>query len=198
MKQYLPYIVIAALIIALFWQRGCSGDKDDTITVTTPEIKGKSDTIYFPVPMPREKEYVYRYINGTDTIVTVTQNPINQDLLNFYLANQNKRDSLYTDAIGEREYNIPIEDSLLLTNNYIKVQGKVLAFQQNYTIKPRQIEVPRDNFSLLAGVEAGNTIQLDKFVVKGNLGVRLGSGQLNLGYDTENRIWAGYSWVLIK
>src|SRR5690606_17748463 len=156
--------------------------------VTTPEVKGKSDTIYFPVPMPSEKEYVYRYINGTDTIVTVTQNPVNQDLLNFYLSNQNKRDSLYTDAIGEREYNIPIEDSLLLTNNYIKVQGKVLAFQQNYTIKPRQIQVPRDRFSLLAGVEAGNTIQLDKFVVKGNLGVRLGSGQLNLGYDTENRI----------
>lgn len=196
MKKALPHIVIIGLIIALAW-KSCSGGKD-TITVTTPEIKGKSDTIYFPVPMPSEKEYVYRYINGTDTIVTVTQNPINHDLLNFYLSNQNKRDSLYTDAIGEREYNIPVEDSLLLTNNYIKVQGKVLAFQQNYTIKPRQIQTPRDRFSLLAGVEAGNTIQLDKFVVKGNLGVRLGSAQLNLGYDTENRIWAGYSWVLIK
>lgn len=117
-RTYLPYIVIAALILYIFLQHQCSGSKDkDTITVTTPEVKGKSDTIYMPVPMPSTKEYVYKYINGTDTIINVTQNPVNEKLLNFYLANQNKRDSLYTDAIGEREYNIPIEDSMLVTNN---------------------------------------------------------------------------------
>lgn len=197
-RQYLPYIVIAALILYIAFVAKQCGKEKDTITVTTPAIEGKSDTVYMPVPVPSATEYVYKYImqESGDTIITRTENPINQDLLNFYLSNQNKRDSLYTDAIGEREYNIPIEDSLLLTNNYIKTQGKVLAFQQTYTIKPRKIEVPvpKSWLRLSAGFEVGNTVKLDKFAVKGNVNVN----GLSLGYDTNQTIWLGYNWTLVK
>lgn len=197
-RTYLPYIVIAALILYIaFTAKQCGKDKD-TATVTLPAVEGKSDTIYKPVPIPQPYPvYKYEVIgdNGKPKTIEVP-NPINQDLLNFYLANQNKRDSLYTDAIGEREYNIPIEDSLLLTNNYIKTQGKVLAFQQTYTIKPRKIEVPvpKSWLRLSAGFEVGNTMQFDKFAVKGNVNVN----GLNIGYDTNKNIWLGYNWTLVK
>ena len=199
MKTYLPYIVIAALVILYATERGCNrNSKPDVITVTTPAVSGSSKTIYEPVPVPQPYPvYKYTTIQG-DTIKV--ENPVNEELLNYYLANQEKRDSLYTDAIGIREYNIPVEDSLLLTNNYIKAQGKVLEFQQTYTIKPRKIDVPvpANKFSLLGGFEFGNTITLDRFAGKANLSAKIGNGQINLGYDTNNTAWLGYSWTLIK
>lgn len=194
-KSYLPYIVIAALILYIFLQHQCSGSKD-TITVTTPEIKGKSDTLYLPSPIIY-KDRPVTVVKWKDKIVEVP-NPVNADLIDAYQKAQDSisRFKLFLDAISENEYNIPIEDSLLLTNNYIKTQGKVLAFQQTYTIKPRTIEVPvpKSWLRLSAGFEVGNTVQFDKFAVKGNVNVN----GLNIGYDTNNTIWLGYNWTLVK
>ena len=197
-RDWTGSVLIIVLIAYIAIQKGCEPSKPDVVTVTTPAVSGSSETIYKPVPLPQPYP-VYKYVTLKGDTIKV-ENPVNESLLQFYLANQSKRDSLYSDAIGEREYNIPVEDSLLITNNYIKAQGKVLEFQQTYTIKPRKISVtvPSNRFSLHGGFEVGNTIQLDNFAVKGNIGMRFGNGQISLGYDTNNTAWIGYNWTLIK
>lgn len=186
-----------AVIFLIAWLRGCGGDTK-TVYVEVPAKHGKFDTVKEPKPIIRvQKEYVY--LAGKDKTDTVkVENPINQQLWEFYQMHQNK-DSLYADAIGEREYNIKQEDSLLITENYIKSQGKVLAFQQSYTIKPQKIAVKdKETFlRLLGGVEVGNTKQLNDFTAKGSIMLQNSKGNtFSVGYDTEKRMYVGY-WFSI-
>lgn len=196
-RTYLPYIVIAALILIIFMLVECDGDtKGDTVTIVTEAQEGKSDTLYLPSPIIY-KDRPVTVVKWKDKIVEIP-NPVNVDLVDAYQKAQDSisRFKLFLEAISENEYNIPIEDSLLLTNNYIKTQGKVLAFQQTYTIKPRNIEVelPKNRFRMTAGFEVGNSTKFDNFSVKGNVNVN----GLSLGYDTNNTIWLGYNWTLFK
>lgn len=193
MKKYIPYIIIGVLMF-LLWQKSCTGDKEPQ-TVVIPEQKGSFPERQNPEPIPApKKEYVYKYITETDTVKIEVENPINQELMAFYLASKNK-DSLYADAIGEREYNIVEEDSLLMTENQIKTQGHLLSFQQSYTLKEREVPVKQKEtvLRLLGGFEVGNTTQLDNFTAKANLGLQNRKGNiLSVGYDTEENWWLGY------
>lgn len=199
MKKYIPYIIIAVLIF-LLWQKSCTGESKPQ-TVIVPEQKGSFTERLNPEPIPAsEKEYVYKYITKTDTVKITVESPVNEDLMAFYLASKNK-DSLYADAIGEREYNIVEEDSLLMTENHIKTQGHLMSFQQSYTIKPREVKVkPKETvLRLLGGFEVGNTTQLDNFTAKANLGLQNRKGNiLSVGYDTEERIWIGYDFSIFN
>lgn len=199
MKKYIPYIIIFGLAF-LLWLEKCTGDSKES-TVIIPEKKGNFPERQNPEPIPPpEKEYVYKYITKTDTVKITVENPINEELMAFYLASQNK-DSLYAAAIGEREYNIVEEDSLLMTENHIKTQGHLLSFQQSYTIKPREVKVnPKETvLRLLGGFEVGNTTQLDNFTAKANLGIQNRKGNiLSVGYDTEERIWIGYDFSIFN
>lgn len=184
-------------MVIIFLLVECDGDKKgDTITVTTPEVIGKSDTLWLPSPIIY-KDRPVTIVKWRNKIIEVP-NPVNTDLVDAYQKAQDSisRFKLFLDAIAENEYNIPIEDSLLLTKNYIKTQGKVLAFQQTYTIKPRtiQVPVPKSWLRLSAGFEVGNTVQFDNFAVKGNVNVN----GLSLGYDTNQTIWLGYNWTIKK
>lgn len=197
-SKYIPWAIIVVLAIML-WFKGCNRDSK-TVYVEVPAKHGKFDTIWMPAPILRpEKEYVYRYLKGKDTITITVENPINIELLEKFEQLGANKDSLYADAIGEREYNIKQEDSLLITNNYIKAQGKVLAFQQSYTIKPQKIAVkdPETVFRLLGGVEVGNTKELNDFSAKGSLMFQNRKGNIfSAGYDTEQRIWVGYGFSI--
>lgn len=199
MKKYIPYIIIAVLLI-LLWQKSCSG-KDEPVVITVPEKHGSFPDVVNPDPIPApEKEYVYRYITKTDTIEVITQNPINKELMDYYLASQSK-DSLYAEAIAEQDYHIPFEDSLIKTDSYIKAQGKVLSFKQDYTIKEQKIPYrPKETvLRLLGGFEVGNTIQLNDFSAKANIMLQNRKGNiLSAGYDTNERIWIGYNFSIFN
>lgn len=195
--KYIPWAIIVVLAI-LLWFKGC--DKGgETVYIKVPAKHGKFDTVKEPEPIVRvQKEFVYRYITNNDTVEVTVENPINERLLKQF-AESKKKDSLYADAIGEREYNIKQEDSLLITENYIKAQGKVLAFQQSYTIKPQKIAVkdPETVFRLLGGVEIGNSKELNDFSAKGSLMLQNRKGNIfSVGYDTEQRIWVGYGFSI--
>lgn len=199
LNEYIPWAIIFILLI-LLWFKGC-GKGGDTNAVTIPEKKGSFPERENPIPVPAtEKEYVYLTGKGkTDTIRV--ENPINIELLEKFEELGSNKDSLYADAIGEREYNIKEEDSLLITNNYIKAQGKVLKFQQSYTIKPKKITVKDKEtvLRMLGGVEVGSKMELTDFAVKANLMLQNRKGSiLSIGYDTENRIYAGYSFSIFN
>lgn len=133
--------------------KGCGKEEGETQTITIPDKKGSFPEVKNPEPNKTpQTEYKYKYLNDTDTLEIKVENPINEELMQFYLSHKNK-DSLYADAIGEREYTIPYEDSLIKTNNYIKSQGKVLSFKQDYTIKEQKVKVtPKQTvFRLLGG-----------------------------------------------
>lgn len=198
MKKYIPYIIIIALAF-LLWQKSCTGEPKQQ-TVVVPEKKG-----IFPERLNPEPIYIDRPVAVIkwDTVKFPVPNPVNQELIQAY---QQAKDSLerfkmYADAIGEREYNIVEEDSLLMTENHIKTQGHLLSFQQSYTIKPREVKVnPKETvLRLFGGFEVGNTTQLDNFTAKANLGLQNRKGNvLSVGYDTEERIWIGYNFSILN
>lgn len=196
-KLIQPFVIVVLLI--LFFFKGCGKEEGETQTITIPEKKGSFTEVKNPEPnKPPQTEYKYKYLTDTDTLEIKVENPINEELMQFYLAHKNK-DSLYADAIGEREYTIPYEDSLIKTNNYIKSQGKVLSFKQDYTIKEQKVKVtPKQTvFRLLGGFEIGNTKEFNDFSAKANLRFQNKQGNiLSVGYDTEQRIWVGYDFSI--
>lgn len=197
-KKLIQPFIISVLLILLFF-KGCNKEEGETQTITIPDKKGSFPEVKNPEPnKPPQTEYRYKYLTDTDTLEIKVENPINEELIQFYLAHKNK-DSLYADAIEEREYTIPYEDSLIKTNNYIKSQGKVLSFKQDYTIKEQKVKVtPKKTvFRLLGGFEIGNTKEFNDFSAKGNLKFQNKQGNiLSVGYDTEQRIWVGYDFSI--
>lgn len=197
-KNYIKWAGWPLLVLVL-WFNGCGNDGSDTDVVTIPERKGSFAPVLNPEPLPApEKEYVYRYINKVthDTVKVKVQNPVNIELLEKFEQLGANKDSLYLDAIGQRNYEIVQEDSLLRTVNKIKTQGTVLSFQQDYTIKPQKVAVPSKEvtFRMLAGLEVGNTAAFDNFNAKANVMFQNKRGDIfNAGYDTEQRWWAGYA-----
>lgn len=194
LKKYWRELVIVVLAI-LFFLKGCGGDSEEQI-ITIPEKKGSFKEVKNPEPIVKnETLYKYKYLTKEKEVEVNVPNPVNEELMQFYLEHKNK-DSLYADAIGERDYMIPYEDSLVKTENYIKAQGKVLSFRQDYTIKEQKVKVtPRQTIvRVLGGLEIGNTTMLDGFQAKGNVMIQNKKGNIiSFGYDTEQRIWVGYN-----
>ena len=199
MKKYLPWLIIGVLVIIIFLQNSCSGESKTTV-VTTPEVKGSFPPVVNPKPLtPAVPKTIVKW--KTETVEV--ENPVNAQLVENY---KNAKDSLerlklYADAIGIREYNLPQEDSVLKTENYIKAQGTILEFQQSYTIKPQKVAVPQKEvaFLLLAGFEVGNTLQFNDAAVKGSLKFQNKKGSiLSVGYDSAQRLWLGYDFSVFS
>lgn len=198
MKNTIPYIIIAVLII-LLWQKSCTG-KDEPVVINVPEKRGSFPEVFNPDPIVIDRPYeVIKW--KTETIEV--QNPVNRELIIAYqLATDSlQRLKLYAEAIGEQDYHIPYEDSLIKTDSYIKSQGKVLSFKQDYIIKEQKIPYrPKETvLRLLGGFEAGNTIQLNGFSAKANIMLQNRKGNiLSAGYDTNERIWIGYNFSIFN
>lgn len=205
-KSLIMIIAIILLLGLSFLAGRCSneGDKEFVpMDVIIPEQTGKSDTIYEPIPIPSK---VKDSIVWKDSIL-VTENPFNNKLAQDYIdlekryANidlEKERLKKYLESIQIRDYSIPIENELLITTNNIKVQGELLSFQQDFKIKERklQLDVPiKKTVNFYAGAEIGNNLDLDKFVLKGNLMMQNKKGNIiSASYDTEERIWIGYAF----
>ena len=163
--------------------------------ITIPGKAGKLDTIYEP-----------KYISKT--------NPVNTDLLKKYntlkLKDSIVKDSMFIEAITERDYNESYEDSLVKIDIYTKVQGKLLKQAPKYEIKPYSIQIkdtttinynkPPTN-KILVGLETGLPLTLFtkkdvidiKPVIKGSIYFQnKKTNVITAGFDTNKTIWAGY------
>jgi len=178
-------------IVVFFLIRSCDGSEPQK-TVTTKTIVKQYDTIYFPEPIKTiEKKYVY--VTKTDTIER--ENPLNLYYFRKWKERVESRkvdDSLFFDAITEREYNQVFEDSASKIEIYSKVQGTLLSQSPKLTIKPQTVKVPYRRFTVLSGFELSNTSKLDEFAAKATIGVQNKSGMIyRAGYDTNKNISVG-------
>ena len=177
--------------------RSCSdnGDKQPkTVTVTVPEQKGILPTVNNPKPQPLITSTVIKW---NDREIPVPYFADDSLLTAYKSATDSlQRYKMFAEAVGERDYNIVQEDSMLRIESKIKARGEVLQSKVSYTIKPREIsvKVPEVRFRMLAGAEVNNM-----GVLKGNVHLQNKKGDLfTASYDTDRRIWVGYSFSLFK
>lgn len=199
MKNKLPYMVIVILII-LLWFKSCGGESQTT-TVTIPAVKGtivkteiKHDTIY------KENKVVKRIVEVDPRMEKEIESLVNENtsLMSDFFATKDslKQAQLYADAIKIKTFSTPYEDEFLKGTMNGVVRGEVKALLLDYEIKERKIDVPikEKKFALLAGVEVGNTKQLNDFSAKANVGFQNKKGNIiHVGMDTNERIYIGYT-----
>lgn len=196
--KYLPW-AFAILFLLMWLANSCDGDSEKTVTV--PAKSGVMPEVNNPVPLPPEKEYVYRFINRWlhDTIEIKTFYPVNKEKVQEFINDTTNQPQHYAEAIQEREYHIPQEDSVLKTDNYISARGEVLSFRQSYTIKPQKVKQKQTVFRMLGGIEAGNTLQFDNFQAKANIMLQNKKGNIfSISADTEQRLWVGYNFTIFS
>lgn len=201
--NYWKNIVIIVLLFFIFFMKKC-GPEPSIVTVEIPEKKGifkgkKPEHVNILEKSVHTKEYVY--IKGEKVYIS---NPLNDTLQSenemlkymFTKSDSVNKAYLYNQAIAINAFSTTFEDENLVLNIEGIVRGEVQEITPNYTIKKQSIEVPQKSvvFRALGGVEVGNTLQLDKPTFKANLGFQNKSGAiLNVGYDTDKRIWVGYT-----
>jgi hypothetical protein len=184
---------IISIVIILFLVN-CQRERDVIkvpvrIEVPIPAIKGKTDTIYKPVP--------YRIEVPT---------PVNDSLLIQYTATKDSLERLrmFVWAITVREYQTEFEDENIKIDTYSRVRGELLAQSNDYFIKPRtitvdttlEVSVPRFNALYLYGgakyslidKSAGFEAKLVLINKKNNL--------LSVGLDTQGFFSAGLGFKL--
>lgn len=195
--------VILFLIFLLLFKACKDKDDEDFIVVPIPEVIIKSDTIYVPSPVDRDKdnpkkEYVYKY---KDSIVKIP-NPINQDLLDKYNQAQDSlsKMKMYIEAIQIREYVTTYENEYYKMNIYSEVQGYMLKEAPEVTIKARSIDIDISKFKkyklLYGGKIEYNIGTLDNrnpFNVEILGGIKLKNDDVILGsFGVDKSIGAGY------
>jgi len=195
--DYWKNIVIVVLLIFLF--RSCQGNEESTVTakVVVPEVKGTFDSKK-PVQIPITNAVVKEYLT--------TENPINEKLIaeneklkkDFAKANDSIKQLSFNKAVQLNKFSTKFEDDNLVLNIDGIVQGEVKEITPNYKIKEKKIEVPvkvkETAFRLLAGVEVGNTTQLDAFKLRANIMFQNRKGNIISGsFDTNQTIWVGYN-----
>jgi hypothetical protein len=189
-------ILVLTIILAT---GGCSHPKPkpQIITVKVPEVRG-----YFKPQKPR-------VINTHDTLYL--KNPIDNRLVveneklktDFAAANDSIKKLLFAKAVKLNAFSSKFEDENIKINVNGIVQGEVKEITPNYTIKEKKVEVqiqPKETvFRLLAGAEIGDKITLNAFMAKANLHFQNRKGNLlSLGYDTDQRIWIGYTISILN
>ena len=204
MKNGIPYIIIAALLVVIFWQNSCEPKPKEPRVVVVPEQSGTfkpKEPVQTPAEFPKgEPKTIIKWKEKTIEI----ENPVNLELLERYVKSKDSiaRLKVMIEAITERAFNEAFEDSLVKITIKGSVYGKIKEFKPDYTIKEQKIELEREKevaFRLMGGFEFGNTLQFDSFMVKGNVGFQNKKGNIfTASFDTEQRIWVGYNFSVFS
>jgi hypothetical protein len=195
-KVYIS-IGIILIIISFFIGRFTVGTIDTKIKVTVPEVKNTSELIINPEPV---KNKIKDSIVYKDSVIYHTKfnKALAQDFINT--TSDIEKLNKFISAVELNEYEIPYDDEFLSTKSYIKTEGKVISFRQDYVIKERKIgldvKVPaKVNFLIGSSVE--NTIKLDEFNIKVLGGIQRKNGDIILGgYGLNKTIEVGYLFKL--
>jgi hypothetical protein len=210
MKKSIPYLIIAALVVVIFLQNSCEPNPSKAQSIVIPEKEGKS-----PITKPEQvvitpkKPVVIPKGNKSQEEINFLQNQIDSLLkqnADMEEAFANETDSLkqelYNKAIALRLYENKFSDDDVEINATGVVRGEIQSMIFEYKIKAKTIEAPAEKevtFRLMGGVEFGNTLEFDSFLVKGNLGFQNKKGNIfTASFDTEQRIWVGYNASIFR
>jgi hypothetical protein len=210
MKKSIPYLIIAVLVAVIFIQNSCEPNPTEPKKIVIPEIKGKSPITKpvqvviepdkpFTIPKQhnnkKENEFLQKQIDSL-----LKQN--NELIEAFAAATDSLQNELYKKAISIRYYEECYGDEFVEIASSGFVRGEIQSMKFNYTIREKSIKTPPDKevtFRLMGGVEFGNTLQFDSFLVKGNLGFQNKKGNVfTTSFDTQERIWIGYNASIFK
>src|SRR5690606_18361157 len=124
MKKYIPYILLAIVLIYFLTRKA---EKEViTVEIPVPVVSHTFDTIRLP------GDIIYR--RRIDTVLVD----------NYISSPQTVKDSLYKEAITLREYNQRFEDSVQKVDVFTKVRGWLTEQTVSYETKPREVskEIP--------------------------------------------------------
>ena len=211
LKKSFPYLIIAALIVFIFF-KDCSNAPPTIIKVKTPEIKGTFEAKK-PIQVPITQKPL-RQKKPVLSVVEVSKNdkskkPVpsyvieNDSLLKSYERENDslKRVLMFEKAIQLNTFSTKFEDDHLTLNINGVVQGEVHEITPSYVIKSKEIEVKQKEvkFRMLAGLEVGNTLLFDNPLFKANVGFQNAKGNMiTASYDSEERIFIGYNFTVFK
>lgn len=194
MKINIQNILLAVLVGLLAYQFFFQKDEEPKpIQVIIPPIEGSTGT-----QIIEHVKTIPVYIEGQGQVI------VDERWRNEYL---NSKDSIerlnqYLKAIQvkEKEYTF-IDNDTIKIDGTLKTRGDLLEYKLDYQIKERifeytpEVVYKRPRISLEMAVKSGIPTNINSnFIMKGELGLKNKNGfGLNLGYDTDNRIWAGIS-----
>ncbi|MBA4154143.1 hypothetical protein [Flavobacterium sp.] len=202
MNRSIPYIIIAILLAVIWLQNSCEPNPPSTKAIVIPEKSGTFEPV-----VPKQEVAKWndpKPIIKWKEIKIEIENPINLKLFNDYLTAKDsmERMNIMLLAVTERTIDEPFEDSLIKINITGSVYGTVKNIKPTYTIKSIEVDAPEEKetvFRLMGGVEFGNTLQFDSFLVKGNLGFQNKKGNVfTASFDTQQRIWVGYNASIFR
>jgi regulator of replication initiation timing len=194
-------------VVILLWFKGCNNSEPATITI--PKVKGKfeavkpvHDTIVLTKIVKgkvdkSEIDKLKKEYNFTQQEISEMTNEI-EHLVNFAnnLAFENDSiKAIIKDYATVKEFKQNFDDQNLKADvSGIVFKNEVQRLKLDYTIKEQKIKVPEKKFSLLAGVEVGNTKELNDFSAKANIGFQNKKGSIiHVGIDTNERFYVGYT-----
>lgn len=181
---------IGLLAYHFFFQKD---EEPKPIQVIIPPIEGSTGT-----QIIEHVKTIPVYIEGQGQVI------VDERWRDEYL---NSKDSIerlnqYLKAIQvkEKEYTF-IDNDTIKIDGTLKTRGDLLEYKLDYQIKERifeytpEVVYKRPRISLEMAVKSGIPTNLNSnFIMKGELGLKNKNGfGLNVGYDTDNRIWAGIS-----
>jgi hypothetical protein len=216
MKTFYKILPWALLIVVcfLFW-KSCQNNKgkDDIITVTVPEQKGKFDALKPEQNiLSTEPTSVLNSLN-TYALSEASKQTYEKDLLIYKLIRQNdslskafsaiKNDSVkiaaYNAAIAIREYKHTFEDTAVKIDLSGLVRGEIQSMQCDWKVKERKLPIQVKTWRILGGVELGAKHTFEQFGAKANLRYQSAKGnQYSLGYDNNQMIWFGHDIQIFK
>jgi len=118
-------------------------------------------------------------------------------------ANQRVKDSLYNEAIRIRTYSDTIVDNdNIMIKGDATTRGSMLDFRVDYKLKEKdftytpEIVTQYPKLTVGLGAEVGvPTVVGQPFTLKGNVDLMNKKGnEINLGYDTNQTVWLGYTY----
>ena len=197
---------IIAVLLILLWFKSFN-QKPEKIKVNVPEVTGSFET----VKVIHDTIFLTKTVKSKPISVNdeFTQSEIDRLLkeyneLNdaFASANDSLQQIIYAKTIAAKQFSHTFDtDTLNATVKGIVANGEVDKLKIDYKIKSRTIEtkIPQTTFRLLGGIEIGNSLQLDQFVTKANLGFQNKKGNVvTLAVDTDQRFYVGYQFSIFS
>jgi hypothetical protein len=186
------------LFFLLLFCRGCNPEPQfaEKIKIQTKEVKGKTiiktNIVHVPITKTvKDTSGTGFYVAQIDKLVEEN----NQMQLEFMKMDSLQQIQAYNKAIEINAFKERFSDKYINAQVSGELSGKIHAMKFDYTIKPQELKVdaPKPKNNLYLGVNVANTIQFDKPLFSGGIGLQNKRGNiLNFSFDTEKRIGIGY------
>ena len=190
------------ILFIVLWFRGCNPEPQfaEKIKVVTKEVKGetiiKTNIVHVPITKKvRDTSGTGFYVAQIDKLFEEN----NQMQLEFLKMDSLQQIQAYAKATELSDFKQPFEDKYINAQVYGKVFGNVKEMRFDYTLKPQTIttDAPKPKNHLYLGLKVANTIQFDKPLFSGEIGLQNKRGNIhNASFDTEKRVGYGYKWKI--